>query len=87
MDEEGILNSHDVVSLFTNTPIDQVLKIVKDRLEKVKILKEYNEEHGYNLESEDIGQLLQFILTTYFTFRGKIFRQLFGTAMVVRCPR
>ena len=56
--------------------------IVKDRLEKEKILKEYNKEHGYNLESEDIVQLLQFILTTtYFTFRGKIFRQLFGTAM------
>ena len=82
MDEEDILNSHDVVSLFTNTPIDQVLKIVKDRLEKVKILKEYNKEHGYNLESEDIVHLLQFILTTtYFTFRGKIFRQVFGTAM------
>ena len=25
IDEENILNSHDVVSLFTNTPIDQVL--------------------------------------------------------------
>ena len=36
MDEEDILNSHDVVSLFTNTPIDQVLDIVKDRLEKEK---------------------------------------------------
>ena len=32
MDEENILNSHDVVSLFTNTPIDQVLYIVKDRV-------------------------------------------------------
>ena len=46
-DEEDILNSHDVVSLLTNTPIDQVLKIVKDRLEKEKILKEYNKEHGF----------------------------------------
>ena len=25
IEEEDILNSHDVVSLFTNTPIDQVL--------------------------------------------------------------
>ena len=82
IDEAHILNSHDVVSLFTNTPIDQVLDIVKDRLEKEEILKEYNKEQGFNLESEDVVQLLQFILTTtYFTFRGKIFRQLFGTAM------
>ena len=82
IDEADILNSHDVVSLFTNTPIDQVLDIVKDRLEKEDILKEYNKEQGFNLESEDVVQLLQFILTTtYFTFRGKIFRQLFGTAM------
>ncbi|XP_072041057.1 uncharacterized protein [Amphiura filiformis] len=34
IDEEDILNSHDVVSLFTNTPIDQVLDIVQSRLEK-----------------------------------------------------
>ena len=27
IDEEDILNSHDVVSLFTNTPIDQVLSM------------------------------------------------------------
>ena len=82
IDEADILNSHDVVSLFTNTPIDQVLDIVKDRLEKEQILKEYNNEQGFNLESEDVVQLLQFILTTtYFTFCGKIFRQLFGTAM------
>ena len=56
--------------------------IVKDRLEKEEILKEYNKEQGFNLESEDVVQLLQFILTTtYFTFRGKIFHQLFVTAM------
>ena len=82
IDEADILNSHDVVSLFTNTPIDQVLDIVKDRLEKEEILKEYNKEQDFNLESENVVQLLQFILTTtYFTFRGKIFHQLFGTAM------
>ncbi|XP_072050040.1 uncharacterized protein [Amphiura filiformis] len=33
IEEEDILNSHDVGSLFTNTPIDQVLNIVKNRLE------------------------------------------------------
>ena len=33
IEEEDILNSHDVVSLFTNTPIGQVLEIVKTRFE------------------------------------------------------
>jgi hypothetical protein len=76
------LNSHDVVSLFTNTPIDQVLEIVKSRLVKEDILKAYNKDTGFNLTSEDVVNLLEFILTTtYFTFRGKIYRQLFGTGM------
>ena len=82
IEEEDILNSHDVVSLFTNTPIDQVLQIVKTRLDKESILRDYNKENGTKLESDDVVQLLDFILTTtYFTFRGKIYRQLFGTAM------
>ena len=81
--EEGdILNSHDVVSLFTNTPIDQVMDIVKDRLEKEDVLKNYNKLQGCKLTSNDVVELLHFILTTtYFTFRSKIYRQLFGTAM------
>ncbi|XP_072037656.1 uncharacterized protein [Amphiura filiformis] len=82
IDEEDILNSHDVVSLFTNTPIDQVLDIVQRRLENENILRVYNRETGFKLASKDVVELLEFILTTtYFTFRGKIYRQLFGTAM------
>ena len=49
--EEDILNSHDVVSLFTNTSIDQVLEIVKTRLDKESILRDYNKENGTKLES------------------------------------
>ncbi|XP_072028349.1 uncharacterized protein [Amphiura filiformis] len=82
IEEDEILNSYDVVSLFTNTPIDQVLDIVKHRLEKESLLRVYNKETGFNLTSEDVVKLLDSILTTtYFTFRGKIYRQLFGTAM------
>ena len=82
IDDSDILNSHDVVSLFTNTPIDQVLDIVRKRLDKENILKVYNKENGFSITSDDVVQLLEFVLTTtYFTFRGKIYRQLFGTAM------
>ncbi|XP_072020328.1 uncharacterized protein [Amphiura filiformis] len=82
IEEEDILNSHDVVSLFTNTPIDQVLEIVRNRLEKENLLRVYNKDTGFKITSEDVVHLLEFILTTtYFTFKGKIHRQLFGTAM------
>ncbi|XP_072016904.1 uncharacterized protein [Amphiura filiformis] len=80
--EEGdILNSHDVVSLFTCTPIHKVLEIVRERLSKGG-LKDYNKTQGFNLAPEDVVELLDFILsTTYFTFRDKIYRQRFGAAM------
>ena len=34
IDKQDILNSHDVVSLFTNTPIKESLDIMKDKLLK-----------------------------------------------------
>ena len=34
IEEEKILNSHNVVSLFTNTPIDKALEVIQERLEK-----------------------------------------------------
>ena len=34
VDKEDNGSSRDVMTLFTNTPIDQTLSIVKDRLEK-----------------------------------------------------
>ena len=41
-----------------------------------------NRENGTKLESDDIVQLLVFILSSnYFTFREKIYHQLFRTAM------
>ena len=82
IDEGDILNSHDVVSLFTNTPLDQVLQIVRRRLETENVLKIYNKDNDFNLKSKYVVKLLEFVLTTtYFTFRGKIYRQQFGTAM------
>ena len=82
LQDDEILNSYDVVSLYINTPIDQVLDIVKRRLENEDVLKVYNRDTGFNLTSGDVVQLLDFILsTTYFTFRGKNYRQLFRTAM------
>ncbi|XP_072033432.1 uncharacterized protein [Amphiura filiformis] len=80
--EEGdIFNSHDVVSLFTNTPIDKTLSIIKNRLSDDKTLK-----NRTNLNVDDIMELLEFVLTTtYFSFRGTIYKQKFGAAMGSPC--
>ncbi len=75
--EDEILNSHDVVSIFTNTPIEKALEIIKDRLQKDQTWKEVS-----NLEIMDIIELLEFVLTTtYFRFRGQLYCQTFGAAM------
>jgi len=72
-----MLVSHDVVSLFTKTPIGESLKVIRERLEKDPEWKD-----TCLLEVEDILELLEFILsTTYFTFRGQLYRQKFGTAL------
>ena len=53
-----IQNSHDIVSLFTNTPIKQTLDIIKKRLMDDKDIKKRTK-----LSVEDIVELLEFILT------------------------
>ena len=71
------LASHDVVSLFTNTPVKESLDIISTRLEQVSDWQDTT-----MLEKDDILELLEFVLTTtYFAFRGEIYRQKFGTAM------
>ncbi len=69
--------SHDVVSVFTNTPIDESLDMIRNRLIQDITLKDRPK-----LKVDDVMDLLRFILTTtYFQFDGVIYRQKFGTAM------
>ena len=75
--EDECLISHDVVSLFTNVPIPEALKIIRDRLEKDEKLKDRT-----NLTVNDIMELLAFVCEkTYFIFRGQLYEQQYGTAM------
>jgi len=77
LDDDEILNSHDVVSLFTNTPINKSLEVIKKRLITDNAWKDRTK-----LLVEDVMELLEFILTTtYFVFRDQIYCQKFGTAM------
>ena len=77
LEEDDMFVSHDVVSLFTNTPIPQSIEIISNNLKKDKTLKKRT-----LLTPEDIVELLEFVLTTtYFMFRGQVYQQKFGTAM------
>ncbi len=63
--------------MFTNTPIDESLDMIRNRLIQDTTLKDRTE-----LEVDDVMDLLRFILTTtYFQFDDVIYRQKFGTAM------
>ena len=77
IEQDEMFLSHDVVSLLTNTPIDDTLYIIRKRLEEDSTLKLRTK-----LQVGDIMELLQFVVTTtYFSFRGIIYQQRFGTAM------
>ncbi|XP_072025152.1 uncharacterized protein [Amphiura filiformis] len=77
VDEGEEFMSHDVVSLFTNTPVSDSLKIIRKRLDDDNTLNERTK-----LSIDDIMEVLEFALTTtYFSFRGQIYQQRFGTAM------
>ena len=69
--------SHDVVSLFTNTPINLALQFIRELLEGDTKLHTRT-----RLTVEDIMDLFKFIVTTaYFSFRGVIYQQMFGATM------
>ena len=77
IDPWDMLFSHGVVSLFTNTPIPQMIDIIQGRLKSDKTLKQRT-----LLEVDDIIEMLKFVLnTTYFSVRGQIYQQMFGTTM------
>jgi len=77
VDDDEVLISYDVVSLFTNTPNDKAVEVIKQKVEADQAWKQVT-----LLESEDVVELLEFTLsTTYFCFRGELYKQSFGTAM------
>ena len=71
LEKDEVLNSHDVVSLFTNVPIPETMDIIRDRLVGDSTLQERT-----LLEVSDIVELLKFCMSTaYFLFRGVIYEQ------------
>ncbi len=69
LDPSNLLVSFDVVSLFTNVPVDDTMQIVKD------LLKD-------DVTSEHIVKLTEVCLkSTHFQFRDKFYEQQSGAAM------
>lgn len=74
---KNLLVSFDVVSLFTNVPVDKTLNILKD-----KLLNDQDLNTRTNLSVNTIMELLTIcIKTTYFQLNDKFFQQNFGMAM------
>ena len=68
IEQDEMFLSHDVVSLFTNTPINETLDIIKKQLEVNTKLKLRT-----NLNVDDIIELLKFIVTTNILASGAPF--------------
>jgi len=75
--EDEVMVSFDVASLFTKIPVELALEVTRRRL---MAWTEF--ENHTNWSIEDVFQGLKICLeTTFLHFRGKNYKQVFGTAM------
>ena len=76
-EEDEVMVSFDVVSLFTCVPTDLAVQVARRRLEKDQTLQERTD-----LVVDDIMDLLTLCLNAIFLqFRGMVYQQVLGTAM------
>ena len=74
IDDNGVLVSFDVVSLFTAITVDKACEYITKKLEQ--------DASRTNLDIDDITTLLQFALSNnYFVFNDIIYKQVHGCAM------
>jgi len=72
--DDHCLASFDVVSLFTNVPIDMILQIIGEKWNFI--------EAHTNLPLDEFILSIKFVLeSTYFIFNKKVYKQTFGTPM------
>lgn len=74
-EEEEILVSFDVISMFTNIPLDVPKKLIHQKWREIKI--------GFKIDPELMQELLNFLLVdcATFTFKEQTYRQVQGLAM------
>ena len=67
--------SFDVVSLFSNIPLNETIDIICDKIYREKLIQ-------INIPEKDLSKLLKICTTeAHFLFNGKIFEQGDGVAM------
>ena len=77
IEEDEVVVSHDVCSLFTSVPVDRAATIIHSRLEADDSLIDRTKISVLN-----IVRLLRFVLnTTYFVYNGVFYIQIHGAAM------
>ena len=75
--ESDIMISFDVVSLFTNVPVDEALLVITERLQQDTTLEERT-----SIPIPDLCHLVELCLkSTYFQFNRSFFEQVKGAAM------
>ena len=76
-DDENIMISFDVVSLFTAIPVDRACERIRNKFNKDNTLGQ-----RYKLSIDDIIKLLRFTLSnSYFTYNNETYKQIHGCAM------
>ena len=79
VDDDSILVSYDVTSLFTNVPVDETIQILAEKAFKDDW---FNKQHNLNITKSDLVELLN--ITTknqLFQFEGSLCEQSDGVAM------
>ncbi len=77
IDDDEIMISFDVVSLFTAIPVDRACEHIRNKLTKDKTLQARTK-----LSIDDIITLLRFTLSnSYFTYNKQTYKQIHGCAM------
>ena len=77
IDDDEIMISFDVVSLFTAIPVDRACERIRNKLNKDNTIGQRSK-----LSIDDIIQLLWFTLSnSYFTYNNETYKQIHGCAM------
>ena len=79
IDEQDILVSYDVSSLFTNVPVDETIEILAEKAFRDDW---FNKEYDLNITKTDLIELLEIATKNQlFQFEGNLYEQVDGVAM------
>ena len=79
INEHDILVSYDVVSLFTNVPLDETIEILVNKAFKDNW---FNSQYNLNISRQDLTDLLNIATKDQlFQFEGTLYEQFDGVAM------